>query len=445
MNAVLMDEDSPNEVSPDGDLGKVRLSRCHGVDQELRPNMADSAESLCAQYLLLSAFPTASYVASNFHAGQACVTLGSNWRRKCDVMVSVEEDEVEMLPRRREEDVEYEPDCWRQGRWLPPRRARQHKRRFLRFFNFHGLLFHRNGECLDDCPKRLRREAREAAAEEVVAEEDEEGKGKRCRGAAAEGDAKRQRSVHPAVAGLADKDDEDQLKKEYVAALSEVDDRLVLTYEWIHECDFLHRATPPDPSQWNHLTSGGKKRTAAADAWSRYSSVRDYLEAEHPEDSVLGLRQKSFTQRQLLDKIRKTGYTSQPGNSWGGFVCLTGGRETEREDGVLRGSFGFCHQRSKNTMAQVGQFTKFQARLQNGGSRKAGREDLERLLKTPRTVAKTSFPEEGGEVISLDYLRFLLDERKLDHFRIRHLIWYRVSTDAVVSDVSRLTEFCTHR
>ena len=140
---------------------------------------------------------------------------------------------------------------------------------------------------------------------------------------------------------------------------------------------------------------------------------------------MLGLRQKTFTQQSLLAKIRATGYNSLPNNDWGGFVCLTGGRETEQEDGVLRGSFGFCHQRSAHNLDQVGQFTKFQARLQQGG-RKAGREDLERLLRQPRTVVKTSFPEEDGEVVTIDYLRFLLDERKLSGFRLRHLIFYRV-------------------
>lgn len=57
--------------------------------------------------------------------------------------------------------------------------------------------------------------------------------------------------------------------------------------------------------------------------------------------------------------------------------------------------------------------------MHHGGDEAAAREALRKLTSQPRTVVKTSFPEDEGEVLTLDYLRFLIQERSLQNFRIR--------------------------
>lgn len=144
--------------------------------------------------------------------------------------------------------------------------------------------------------------------------------------------ARRSNSTHPAVVGLGDKDDEDDLKVEYCAAMSSVyPDQLLLSYAVCHECRFLHSKTPPDPATFNKLTSGGSKRTKQQDAWSKYSTVREYLAKEHPIDSLLGNRKKSYTQKELVTKIMESGYNSIPGNEFSGFACITGGQEMAQD------------------------------------------------------------------------------------------------------------------
>jgi hypothetical protein len=186
----------------------------------------------------------------------------------------------------------------------------------------------------------------------------------------------------------------------------------------------LHQQAPPDPARWNQGTNGGSKREAKHDAWCKYKSVRQYLAKEHAEDVVLGIREKSFTQAQLVNKILETGYNSEPGNEWGGFICITGGKETRTDDDLLPGSFGFCHQRVGLREEEIGNFTKFQARLlQPEADAETVFKTLKALAAQPRTLVKTSFSEEG-EVLALDYFRFLVQERGLSGYRVRHFVYY---------------------
>ena len=67
---VLFDEETPCATPLDPKTN--RLQRCFGEDREPKQNMADSMESIFAQFMLLAAFPSADYIFSNFHAGQGC-------------------------------------------------------------------------------------------------------------------------------------------------------------------------------------------------------------------------------------------------------------------------------------------------------------------------------------------------------------------------------------
>ena len=343
--------------------------------------MADSAESLFSQYFTLCAFPDAEYVCSDQHCGQGQVSFGSNRRRRADLMVSVPEDDDD------------DEDQQQQQQQQKPRR------RYLRFLNMDGLLYHDDGKHLPHC---LQNPQQSLSLEEEGEEE--------------EGDA---------AARDIDGKEEYRLKVDYAAALSAVDpERLVITYDRVHECQLLHGRSPPDPSRWNAGTRGSH-RQAKHDAWSKYKTVREYLEKEHAEDAVLGITEKSFTQKQLVDKIMASGYNSEPGNEWGGFICITGGKETRNDDGILPGSFGFCHQRVGLGEEDIGAFTKYQAKLLNPDADPAAvLKGLKALAEQPRTVVKTSFSEEG-EVLSLDFFRFLVEERGLAGFRVRHFVFYR--------------------
>jgi hypothetical protein len=310
---------------------------------------------------------------------------------------------------------------------------RRRRRRFLRFLNMDGLRYHDDGQHLKDCPKRpqnqqqqsLQRDDSGCSNSSSSSSRDQEDV-ERYGAPLSEGTQQQQQQQQQNL-----KNDEYQLKVDYAAALSAVaPDDLVITFDRVHECELMHQPTPPDPGNWNKNTSGGKRVRVPSkhDSWSQYKTVREYLVKVHAEDVVLGIKEKYFTQKQLVDKILESGYNSEQGNEWSGFVCITGGKETRDDDDLLPGSFGFCHQRTGLSEDQIGSFTKYQAQLmqrqQHDDNPEAALKALKALAAQPRTVVKTSFSEQG-EVLTLDYFRFLLQERHLSGFRIRHFVFYR--------------------
>ena len=440
--AVLYDEDDPTAPEPpDGDVDKVRLSRNFGPDKETRPNMADSVESLFAQYFALCVYPTARYVCSSWHAGMGQVSFGSNRRRRADLLVSVPEDPTPAAAAAAAARAA-------EGSSISSSSSGgcNKTRTVLRFLNMDGLRYHDDGEHQPDCPKATEQHGGDgndvdAEAAAAAAKRDRQLYGDPTFGAMATaahgqgggsgGDVGEEHLLRDIYLQQKRKvfDDQYQLKVDYAAALSAVDpEHLVVTYDRVHECQMMHQGRPPDPSKWNAGTSGGDKRIKDKhDSWHKYKSVREYLVAQFPEESVLGLKDKSFTQKQLVDKIMQGGYNSE-GNEFGGFVCITGGRETRTDDDMLSQSFGFCHQRVGLSEDEIGGFTKYQALLQNPGAEpREVLEALKKLAAQPRTIVKTSF-NELGEVLPLDYLRFLIKERGLKGFRIKHFLFYREKT-----------------
>lgn len=456
--ANLYDADDPKAVGevvtgPDGkdlaDFGRQTLSLCYGKDRESRPNLGDTGESLCVQFLALCVFPTAEYVCSNFHAGQTQVSFGSNFRRKADCLISVEEDEVEMEVQDGQE-VEVSPGHWR--RLYGSVAKRPNKRRFLQVVNFHGTIYHGSGKHLPSCRKYVPpEEGGEEEEDELGRYDDGDQFGSKCEERQRQkkryklskgipehwlrGEARRRHEVlhpfpsplHPASdQGRGERGDQDLLKQEYAAALTGVDpDLLVIQYLTLHECCLLHQTCPPDPARWNLRTCGGVRRDPRCDAWNKYKTVREYLKCEFPQESLLGTRRKSFTQASLVEHIKSTGYNST-GGDFSGFVVVSGGRETRTGDGVVPNSWGFCHQRSGlDADRQVGNFTKFQAKMQHRGEREVAAGVLKKLAAKDGTLVRTSFDDDSTEVLGMDYFRFLLDERSFAGFRIRHCIWYR--------------------
>ncbi|CAM6055381.1 unnamed protein product [Sphagnum tenellum] len=324
-------------------------------EEEVRCNQMDSGESLFVQYMALETFADANYVCSAFHSGCGQLSYGSNYRRKADLMISrVKTDRDSGL------SVFH-----------------------LSFWNYHEQAFHGDGGHLKSCrrydptspPPRL-------------------------------------------FGGGRPRDDEDVLKEAYARSMTEVDpERLLVTYRAVHECEFFHGKTSPDPHKFNPSLD-------TTDC-SQYKDVREMLSKKHPRDSVLGFRSREFTQDQLVKKIMDGGYNHEGSNEYGGFVTIVGGVEKPKPgDKVLDGAFGFFHQRGKVNVQDLGPFTRFQAVKMHGGDVKAAAKFLKRQTSEDQTFSRSAFLSDS-ETLSLDYFRFLVRERGLCQFSIRHALIYR--------------------
>jgi len=363
-----------------------------------------SDESTFCQYAALIAYPNSSYVFSDFHAGPGQVTFGSNFRRKIDCTIV----------------------------HLPGQPATRDWSEIL-FLQYHEFWAHRGAAGLghlDDCPRRRMKSPRRPAAKESDGAE-----------------------------AAAELKDCDELRSAYAEALTAVaPDRLRLRYKAVHECSFKHRSVPSMESLEDAAALRERSWTPAVkvkihvptwqarerfQAYGRSANVgygdgsywwqtarekrsnnpaRGYLAALFPKDSVLGppddLMYAGFglrpplSQTELIDIIMGEGYCDLDDNPLGGFVVIRGGRETA-EGG---GNFGYCHQRTRPSA--VGAFTRFQC--ERGGR------DLKAALSKEYTFAKTSFDDGAGRetTLSLDYFRFLMEERGLKDFEIKHFVCY---------------------
>jgi hypothetical protein len=83
-------------------------------------------------------------------------------------------------------------------------------------------------------------------------------------------------------------------------------------------------------------------------------------------------------------------------------------------------------QRTRLDRSQVGEFTKYQARLQCNGDAKAGDELLDSILKNEVTLTRRSFDKDAAECMSCDMFRFLVLERGFHSYKIEHFIHYNV-------------------
>jgi hypothetical protein len=212
--------------------------------------------------------------------------------------------------------------------------------------------------------------------------------------------------------------DFDSLKRSYAAAMTAVDpSNLVVMYDAVHECDFMHRGQPL-------LTLGDEGGGGEGKTGTVFLGPRELLLSKHGEDALLGFGSLSGfdNQEDFVRKMLEAGVNAEPGNDFGGFVVVAGGRETLTGDGVLPKQFGFCHQRCRLTPDQLGDFTRMQAIMMHGP--KEADKELHRLLANLGTLAKTGF-HEGGELLTLDYARFLVRERGLKDFRVLHVMLYK--------------------
>ena len=146
-----------------------------------------------------------------------------------------------------------------------------------------------------------------------------------------------------------------------------------------------------------------------------HKTLRDFLKHEHPDDSVLGFPFREISSKYLLKQILSGELT--------GFVGFEGGREKTPKDKV--GSlFSFICQRSRVKESEIGELTKLQLRSQYG---KQAPLMLKKYLSQYFTLTKSyaDYQSAGLLVMNTRLFSWLVRERGMHDFRIRHFLAYR--------------------
>lgn len=196
----------------------------------------------------------------------------------------------------------------------------------------------------------------------------------------------------------------DRFNRDYARMLSQTSEDLEVTYHTFSECELFHRA-------------GG--------TWSKtdqqmYPNIRTLLKKVHPHDSCLGIRTKTMSLKSILTKLMRSDEEMQRKKlDFSGFVCLHGGHESAQDNAGSKTRLGWCLQRCKPPLHELGPFTAYQHSL-------AGKDeiDLEKRCEKPQTMTKTSFHDEG-ELIGAPYLRWLVQDRGLTHYQCSHFLMFR--------------------
>jgi hypothetical protein len=249
--------------------------------------------------------------------------------------------------------------------------------------------------------------------------------------AGAEGEVRKERCSHvhstpdgikrdPSSADWDDLESElDRMKVRYAEAMTAVfPERLRVEYHATSLCDFAHRDVVRLPTLFRSAGfSGG--HVGRFDLGKR--NVMEYLNErlerrrqERPPWNASGrIPARSMSEEWLVGRIM----ARDP--DYEGFVVICGGEE--KAEDLLPGQMGFCMQRCK--IPRVGSFTEWQGEELEERSGGAYRDVVENMREKEYTLTRTSF-HERGETISTSYLRFLIAERKLEGFKIRHFVQY---------------------
>ena len=260
----------------------------------------------------------------------------------------------------------------------------------LTYLNYHGLYTHREEGTPTDCHR--------------------------------EGCWKCQSSEGPFATvyrGQADDAFKSRLATALNAAAKVVGIKVVFRYFQAHECDVFHSFGDFQPS------SVGSTVTMPRDPKSRhpYRTVRHLLASKHADKAVFGIKERAFTQENLVTKIMSGTYNAK-GNTFGGFVVLSGGKTNHSDHPA--DSLGYCLQTRRSDVEELGSFTRLQAVKMCQGDAKQAEEMLECYAKNEQTSLRGSFGDgpEHAETLNLDYFRYLVRVRGLKGFKIHHLIFF---------------------
>jgi hypothetical protein len=382
-------------------------------------------ESVFCQWLAYEVYPHSKFVCSSWTAGpgQALNTLGETCLQKADALL--------VLP----------PAAAAEGGPVVT----------LAYVNYHGALYHDAfaGGC-DVCAAKC-----QSSTEEGVffdEEENEEPAPKKAATAAAAaadcggrvphwlrllcgvsggaGGQDRQKPWRPADRGDAAVDARrKRMAQALSAAAASAGLPFRVTYSAVHSCQLFHQFDRFRPDcclpDAGHYTLTDEER-----AWG----VRELMRRKHPDKVVFGSALgQSVSQQELLRRILQApspplGPAAGDDGQWsrtprfGGFCMIKGGRLPD--DGH---NFGYAHQRVRTDVAEVGSFTRFQAAAMSDWNSAAADQLLDKYCASEQTVSRRSYPEEGGELVGTDLLRWLVRVKGLTGFRIVHFIEYSLA------------------
>jgi hypothetical protein len=202
-----------------------------------------------------------------------------------------------------------------------------------------------------------------------------------------------------------------------------------VTYSVVHSCQLFHQFDRFRPecclADAGHYTLTDEERACG---------LRELMRRKHPDKVVFGSELgQSVSQPELLRRILQAPSpplrpTAADDGEWsrkprfGGFCMIKGGHLPE--DGH---NFGYAHQRVPTDVAEVGSFTRFQADAMSGGVAAAATKLLQKYCDNEQTVSRRSYPEEGGELVGTDLLRWLVLVKGLRGFRIVHFLEYSLA------------------
>ena len=210
--------------------------------------------------------------------------------------------------------------------------------------------------------------------------------------------------------------EEDEEKVRLAAALTraaaEAGLKVVFSYTVVWCCSFICEFPEFDPR---------KELGSAALPAAGFSFPRLLLKRKYADKAVFSLKRKCYTQQQLVKMLRAAGPCAE-GSSTGGFVVLEGG-ELEPKDPHL----GYCVQRCRVKESEVGEFTKWQCHVMAKGDKVAAAKILSKYCREEQTLLRNSF-QSASETLSVEYFIFLLVQKGLKNFKIRHFIHYSCGT-----------------
>ena len=197
----------------------------------------------------------------------------------------------------------------------------------------------------------------------------------------------------------------DELLIRYCRALNDACRKAGFPVEFDHrveyECDYFHD---------NEIEPG---RT----------DLRKLLEEELGDDCLVGFRESSFTESELLRRILFD-------DDFGGFCTIRGGYEAREDTAALMHAFLHTHQRPRG-VDELGEYAVEVRRQELGLVTSAeARQKLEKeLARRPAlTMVRRSYGPDTLTTMSMENLRFLVRERHLTGFRLVHAARYNLRT-----------------
>ena len=184
-------------------------------------------------------------------------------------------------------------------------------------------------------------------------------------------------------------------------------------------------------------------------------SLREFLRAHYPHTSCLGFAKASrknatmdpgeafggneIKVEEFLQWLKTSPYNSagicglnylaqhpnerneEQFNDLSGFVTISGGITSPPDP-----RFGYCHMKKTVTSSNLGVFSLMQMKLATEENIRRYKQFEQQLLQEPLTLSRMNFgPDEHFEVLSIDYLKFLIRNFKLHQFKIHHIYLFR--------------------